>query len=72
MMENDEMFALLLVTYPAYNHGAPCREFVDKFHNFDKMVEFTDHWMGKTIAADRCEKDDTQFPGWDYLEMEDK
>ena len=66
------MFALLLVTYPGCNQGAPCREVVDKFHNFDHMIEFTDHWMGKTIAQDRHSSDDIQAPGWDYLEMEDK
>ena len=41
-----------------------------QFALFETMVEFTDSQVGKVLAASRCEPDDTQFPGWDYLEME--
>lgn len=64
------VFALMVVTYPEVNRGSPCREIIDTFNDFIAMVDFTEHWLGRKYIEDRSEPDDTQAPGWDYVEVE--
>ncbi|QIG69755.1 hypothetical protein EVB81_186 [Rhizobium phage RHph_I46] len=63
------MFALMLVQYPSFNQGTPCRSIIAQSDDFEVLVQYIETDECKEAVKFQSFEEVLKPHAWDYVEF---